>query len=65
MNTAGALAGILAPVVTGFVVQFSGSFQPALLLGGCMVILAALSMGLVVGQLKPLAVYQVNEVVAS
>ncbi len=56
MNTAGAFAGILAPIVTGFVVQQTGSFQLALLMGGCMVVLAALSMAFVVGRLKPLAV---------
>jgi MFS family permease len=56
MNSAGALAGILAPVVTGFTVRLTGSFQPALLMGGGMVILAALSMAFVVGELKPLAV---------
>jgi MFS family permease len=54
MNSAGALAGILAPVVTGFLVKITGSFQPALLIGGCMVALAALSMAFVVGELKPL-----------
>jgi MFS transporter, ACS family, D-galactonate transporter len=54
MNTAGALAGILAPVTTGFLVEFTGSFQPALLMGGCMVLLAALSMAYVVDELKPL-----------
>jgi len=55
MNTAGALAGILAPVVTGFLVKVTGGFQQALLMGGCMVVLAALSMGFIVGQLKPLS----------
>jgi MFS family permease len=57
MNTAGALAGILAPTVTGFLVKSTGSFQPALLMGGCMVALAAFSMAFVVGELKPLSLY--------
>ena len=54
MNSAGALAGILAPTVTGLRVKFTGGFQQALLIGSGMVILAALSMWLVVGELKPL-----------
>jgi MFS family permease len=55
MNSAGALAGILAPALTGFLVKATGSFQQALLLGSCMVVLAALSMWFVVGELKPIA----------
>jgi ACS family glucarate transporter-like MFS transporter len=53
MNTSGALAGILAPIITGFLVKTTGSFQQALLIGSCMVVLAAASMGFVVGELKP------------
>jgi ACS family glucarate transporter-like MFS transporter len=56
MNTAGALAGILAPTVTGFLLKATGSFQQALLIGSCMVVLAACAMGFVVGELKPLVV---------
>lgn len=55
MNTSGALAGILAPIITGFLVKTTGSFQQALLIGSCMVVLAAASMGFVVGELKPAA----------
>jgi ACS family glucarate transporter-like MFS transporter len=58
MNTAGALAGVLAPTVTGFFVQLTGSFQEALLIGSCMVVLAACAMGFIVGDLKPLAIRQ-------
>jgi MFS family permease len=54
MNSAGALAGILAPILTGFFVQATGSFQQALLLGSCMVVLAACSMAFIVGELKPI-----------
>ncbi len=56
MNTAGALAGTLAPAVTGFFVQITGGFQHALLIGSCMVALAACSMWFVVGELKPLPI---------
>ena len=54
MNTAGALAGILAPTVTGFLVKSTGSFQLPLLVGSCMVILAAAAMLFVVGKLTPI-----------
>ena len=58
MNTAGALAGILAPTVTGFFLQITGNFQQALLVGSCMVVLAACAMGFVVGELKTISVRQ-------
>jgi MFS family permease len=58
MNTAGALAGILAPTVTGFFLAITGSFQYALLIGSCMVVLAACSMWFIVGELKPLPIRQ-------
>jgi len=54
MNTAGAIAGAIAAAVTGFVVQFTGSFQRALLFGGVMVCCAAFSILFVVGELKPI-----------
>ena len=56
MNTAGALAGVLAPTVTGFFVMMTGSFQQALLIGSCMVAFAALSMWFVVGEIKTIPV---------
>ncbi len=56
MNTAGALAGTLAPTVTGFLLKVTGSFQQALLIGSCMVVLAAFSMWFVVGELKPIPI---------
>jgi MFS family permease len=55
MNTAGALAGILAPAATGLLAKNSGSFQLPLLVGGCMVVLAAAAMWFVAGELKPIA----------
>lgn len=54
MNSAGALAGILAPAVTGFLAQYSGGFQLPLLVGSVMVILAAAAMLFVVGKLEPI-----------
>jgi ACS family glucarate transporter-like MFS transporter len=57
MNTAGALAGIVAPMATGFLAKSSGGFQLPLLVGSCMVLLAAASMLFVVGQLRPIRVW--------
>lgn len=54
MNTAGALAGILAPAVTGFLAESTGNFRLPLLVGACMVILAAAAMWFVVGELTPI-----------
>ena len=54
MNTAGAFAGAVAPIVTGLVIKITGSFKIALLVGGVMVILAAISMLFIVGKLEPL-----------
>jgi MFS family permease len=56
MNTAGALAGILAPVVTGFLAKNTGGFQLPLLVGSCMVLLAAAAMLFVVGELTPIRI---------
>jgi len=65
MNTAGAFAGAVAPIVTGFVIKITGSFQIALLLGGVMVIFAALSMLFIVGKLEPLKLSREYEDFAS
>jgi hypothetical protein len=45
-------------VVTGFFLKITGSFQQALLIGSCMVALAACSMWFVVGELKPIPIPQ-------
>lgn len=56
MNTAGALAGILAPAVTGVLAKTTGNFQLPLLLGSGMVLLAAVAIWFVAGELTPAAV---------
>jgi MFS family permease len=56
MNTAGAIAGILSPAITGFIVKFTGSFQLALLAGGCMLLVAALSVWVIIPELKPIEI---------
>lgn len=68
MNTAGALAGILAPTVTGYFVKVTGSFQQALLIGSIMVVFAALAMLFIVGQIKTIEIKvepKVNTAVSS
>jgi MFS family permease len=52
MNTAGAIAGIVAPIVTGWSLMVTGSFRVALVVGGCMFVLGALSMWFIVGQVE-------------
>jgi ACS family glucarate transporter-like MFS transporter len=52
MNTAGALGGILAPVITGLLVTWTGTFQHALVVAGGMFVLASLSMWFVVGKVE-------------
>jgi cyanate permease len=41
MDFGGFIGGALAPIVTGFVVQASGSFTPALLVAGVIGLLSA------------------------
>jgi ACS family glucarate transporter-like MFS transporter len=54
MNTIGAMSGIVAPVLTGIIVKLSGSFRLALAIGGCFVLLAALSIFWIVPEIKPI-----------
>ncbi|PWU15856.1 MAG: hypothetical protein C5B50_14870 [Verrucomicrobia bacterium] len=62
MNSAGALAGIAAPALTGLLVKATGSFQNALVLGGCTIILAGLAIGFVAGKLEMLGVPKTSEI---
>jgi ACS family glucarate transporter-like MFS transporter len=56
MNTAGALAGVLSPAITGILVKVTGNFQMALAIGGLMLLIAAMSVGFIIPQLKPMSV---------
>ena len=56
MNTAGALAGIIAPIVTGYLIKTTGNFTAALAVGGGMFILVCLSMLLVVGKVETILI---------
>ena len=53
MNTAGALAAIVSPALTGFIAQVYG-FAVALLLSGCMMIAAALCVLFFLKRIQPL-----------
>jgi cyanate permease len=48
MNFGGYIGGALAPTVTGYIVQATGSFEYALLVGAAMALLGALSYALIV-----------------
>ncbi|MTT32335.1 MFS transporter [Terrilactibacillus sp. BCM23-1] len=55
-NTCSNMAGLLGPIITGFIVQFTGSFVPALLLTAVLVILGALNYLFLLGEVKPIKV---------
>lgn len=54
MNTVGAIAGILAPTITGIIVKFTGSFQMALALSGGLLLLAACTVLFVIPAIRPM-----------
>jgi len=54
MNTVGAIAGILAPTITGFIVKITGTFQLALVVSGCLLVLAACTVLFVIPAIKPI-----------
>jgi ACS family glucarate transporter-like MFS transporter len=53
-NTCGAFAGILSPIVTGFIVKSTGGFKMALAVGGCMALGAAFTILFIIPELKPI-----------
>ena len=52
MNTAGALSGIVAPILTGVLLKVTGNFQQAFMIASLMIVFAALSMWFIVGEVK-------------
>jgi ACS family D-galactonate transporter-like MFS transporter len=52
-NFAGNLAGILAPLVTGFLISRTGSYLPGFAVAAIILIAGLLSYWLIVGELKP------------
>jgi len=54
INAIGAIAGIISPILTGVIVKLTGSFQLALTIGGCSILIAAVFIIFVVPKLVPL-----------
>lgn len=54
-NLVGNLAGISAPMVTGWIVQTTGSFRPAFLAAATLSIAGVICWGLVLGPIEPVA----------
>lgn len=54
MNTVGAIAGILAPTITGFIVKITGTFQLALGVSGILLLLAACTVVFIIPTIKPM-----------
>lgn len=54
MNTVGAIAGILAPTITGFIFKTTGSFQIALAVSGVLLIVAACTVLFIIPAIKPI-----------
>lgn len=52
MNTAGALAGILSPIVTGMIVASTKSFNSAFVIAGVGIVLAALCVIFLLGKIQ-------------
>lgn len=55
-NFAGNVGGLLAPIVTGYIVEASGSFVWALVAAGGMVLFGAISYVFIVGPVEPLKI---------
>ncbi len=54
-NFVGNLAGVLAPLVMGFLISITGSYRPGFVLGAFILLAGILSYWLVVGDMKPQA----------
>jgi nitrate/nitrite transporter NarK len=52
-NFIGNIAGIVSPLITGFLIAQTGSYAPAFLLAGVLIALGPLSLWFVVGELAP------------
>ncbi len=51
-NSVGNIAGMLQPIITGFVIQLSGSYTPAFVLAAAMLAASSLSYWCIVGELN-------------
>ena len=52
-NFAGNIGGVLAPIVTGFLIARTGSYFPGFALAAGVLAAGILAYGLIVGELKP------------
>ena len=51
-NSVGNIAGMLQPIVTGFVIKLTGSYTPAFVFAAAMLAASSLSYWFIVGELK-------------
>jgi MFS transporter, ACS family, D-galactonate transporter len=52
-NFIGNVAGIVSPLITGFLIARTGSYTPAFILAGALIALGPLALWLIVGELRP------------
>lgn len=53
MNAVGAVAGILSPAITGFIVEITGTFQMALVIAGGLIIISSIIILFVIQKVEP------------
>ena len=54
MNCVNLLAGVVAPILTGFIVDVTGSFQWAFIIGGIALVGGLASYLLLMGKIEPI-----------
>lgn len=54
MNTVNNIIGTTAPIVTGFIVQFTGSFAMAFVVAGVMLVIGIIFYTVVLGRIEPI-----------
>ena len=55
INALGSAGGAVSPIVTGIIVNVTGSFTLALTIGGCSILVASLVLLFMVPELKPMS----------
>jgi MFS family permease len=54
-NAIGGVAGIVGPILTGFIIDWTGSFRPAFLVAAGIVLMGLLCWGIVIRKIEPVA----------
>jgi MFS family permease len=54
-NAIGGVAGIVGPILTGFIIDWTGSFRPAFLVAAGIVLMGLLCWGIVIRKVEPVA----------